>query len=868
MIRVSSSGLHRLVAPAIILLLFASVLVGIDRLAFRDVGHFYTPLYDYIGHRTDHQWLPLWNPLDQTGIPLVGETTTAVFYPVRWILFRMPIQTGTAIGWYVVIHLILAAITTRYAARRTGASEITASIAGLSYSLSGSVLVLYTNPPFLVGAAWLPLLMSTLIQRRPMPQSQRVMIAGTAMAMMILAGDPQTVANVVIVAMVVGCGRWALSWIVPRSNARTEGRTENKGNVVIAERSTTIVAVVASCLLASLLTLPQLAASVSWSAQSDRVLPDENPHWLAPPLLNSRRGQAYQFSVAPWHVAECLTPNAFGSLLPQYRRLSSLIPGDGRIWTPSVYMGLLVAIAFLSTTLHLARRRKNRKPTGDVVVWLGITLAASLVCLGHFGPVWMIQNATGGMAQTDSGTGGLYWMLYHVVPGYDSLRYPAKWLPIAAFAASMVTVHWLENLPRYAASTWRALMAIATVMVIALFVVIGLQYDPDRWLDNRAALPSDPFWGPLDIAGGLGEVCWSVVHSIIVLACITWVLMQLHRHRLSRATAMRCVLGIVVIDLAVFATSNIARVSANPTEIQSIPIADAGVMTLRTRTGSGWPDVWQNLQEADRLTEVEISSEIAWFGRWHLADRGHVFNNMTSIRSQAMAMFWKATREVCSTKTEKERAEFWAAVSQWLGIEQTINATETSRVAEDLNLVETQISRTPPAPAVQIHHSWSIRDSATTSSEDFSSLLQKLGDANRVPRIYMDALEAQLTKPSSITEPSITWVIKQESADAFEIEVNASTTCLLERTVYQDGHWHATLVSSNPSKKHTATVHRVDYLKQGVIVPPGRWIVTFEYRPWWMMPSIIAAIAGWLTMLTYWGRRSGWLLRRHAPSSR
>uniref|UniRef100_UPI0035683CB5 hypothetical protein n=1 Tax=Novipirellula sp. TaxID=2795430 RepID=UPI0035683CB5 len=738
---VSASGLHRLVAPSIILLLFATVLVGVDRLAFRDVGHFYTPLYDYIGHRTRGEWLPLWNPLDQTGMPLVGETTTAVFYPVRWILFLLPIKTDAAVGWYVVIHLILSAITTRYAARRSGASEITATMAGLSYSLSGCVLVLYTNPPFLVGAAWLPLLMSTLIQRRQIPQTQRVLIAGVVMAMMILAGDPQTVANVVIVAVVVACGRWGMSMITPRSYTRTRRRTVKKesvmiaeqstpeNNVMIAERSATITAVVVSCLLASLLALPQLAASVSWSVQSDRVLRDVDTDWLSPPLPHSRRGQAYQFSVAPWHLAECITPNAFGSLLPQYRRLSSLIPGDGRIWTPSVYMGLLVAIALLSTLFTtgfgIVRRRNALKRNGDVILWLAITIAATLVCFGHFGAVWLIQNATGTLSQTDSGAGGLYWLLYHVVPGYDSLRYPAKWLPIAAFAASMVTAKWLEQLPRYASSTRCSVVTLAGILVIALVIVIAMQWIPNGGIGNPGQLPSDPFWGPLDIAGGLREVAWSIVHSIIVLGCLGWGLTRFFGNRLSRVHTARYLLVIVAIDITVFAAGNIARVSANRDAIRSIPmpVAAAKTLTLRTRTGKGWPRDWRESRDEDRLTEVEWSSEIAWFGRWHLADRGHVLNNMTSIGSQTMAMFWKSTAEVTRSMSADERAEFWAAVSRWLGIGQTLNATEGSRPVSDWKLVETHISQAPAHPKLQVHFAWSKRDVREASRDDFESLL-------------------------------------------------------------------------------------------------------------------------------------------------
>ncbi|MEM9586618.1 MAG: hypothetical protein AAGA03_05005, partial [Planctomycetota bacterium] len=52
--------------------LFRGVILGNDRLAFRDVSHFYHPLYDYLRQRTASEWLPAWNSLDQTGIPLWG----------------------------------------------------------------------------------------------------------------------------------------------------------------------------------------------------------------------------------------------------------------------------------------------------------------------------------------------------------------------------------------------------------------------------------------------------------------------------------------------------------------------------------------------------------------------------------------------------------------------------------------------------------------------------------------------------------------------------------------------------------------------------------------------------------------------------
>ena len=170
-----------LVAPVLILLLFAPTLAGIDRLAFRDVSHFYTPLYDYVASRCSQQWLPLWNPLDQTGMPLAGETTTAVFYPLRYLLFALPISSEVAISWYVAMHLILASLTARLAAQWAGIGSLAASIAGVVYSLSGSVLFLYTNPPFLVAAAWLPLTLGAMLASHPLATRTRTIVAGISM---------------------------------------------------------------------------------------------------------------------------------------------------------------------------------------------------------------------------------------------------------------------------------------------------------------------------------------------------------------------------------------------------------------------------------------------------------------------------------------------------------------------------------------------------------------------------------------------------------------------------------------------------------------------------------------------------------------
>ena len=338
-----------------------------------------------------------------------------MFYPLRYILFALPIRSEVAISWYVMLHLILASITSRIAARWAGLSPAAATLTGIIYPLSGSVLFLYTNPPFLVAAAWLPLAIGAFVGCGPLTNRTRVVVAGTAMSMMILGGDPQTALHVMIMVGLV----WVVA-MVRRKPAAVGLRT-----------------ILAAPLLAAALATPQLAASISWSRQSERILANSREDWIAPPIVGGRRFEAYQYSFAPWHTLELASPKLYGSLLPQNTRISSLLPGDGRTWTPSIYMGML---AFLAIVLRIGGLRRE-----PLDVWLSFALVSLWLAMGHFGVVWLLQATTQTLPDVDSAIGGPYWWLYHFIPGYDSFRYPAKWLSMFAFAASIVTSQVVEN---------------------------------------------------------------------------------------------------------------------------------------------------------------------------------------------------------------------------------------------------------------------------------------------------------------------------------------------------------------------------------------------------------------------------------------
>lgn len=786
-----------LIAPVAILVILGGTLVGRERLAFRDVSHFYLPLYDYVAERTSEQWLPLWNELDQTGMPLLGETTTAVLYPLRYFLFALPISSELAISWYVALHLLIASLTARWAARCAGAGPMAATLAGIIYPLSGGVFFLYTNPPYLVGAAWLPLVLGALTQQTT-SVARRCLIAGPAMAMMILGGDPQSALHAMLVGFVVFAVRYVTSKQAATSSAA--------------------ITLLAVPLMAACLTAPQLAASLSWSSQSDRVHDGNRGAWYLPPKPGSHRHNAFQFSLPPWHTASLLTPNAWGRLFPSYQRYSVIISGDGRMWTPTLYLGMLAAIALMS---RLIRRQMD--------VWLAIAIIALLLCLGHFGAAWCLQQIPGLLPHADSAIGGPYWILYQCLPGYDSFRYPVKWLPVFSLAVAVTTALWIDKLD------WATAKKCAAILFGLLLAgwLLGETFFANA---DRFAGFSDTYWGPLDVGGSHQQFRQSILHSVISLAAIAVCLWRWN----GKSTALFLVLTLIVaVDVAASSYANIARVSRSAE--RSI-VADRNVQSarrwMRTREGDGWPDVWQRTGSTNRVLEVAASERKAWFGRWHLGERQAVINNMTSIRSHQMAMFWRASNQVTASMVPQESAAYWRAITRWLEVDGVLVTSRQADNTDGLDLVAVRFHHQSSSP-VHFHTTWQA--APKRDEESLAALLGDLVDGKSSPLVHSHVTAPTASKPAEYRVTT--------SDGLFQIETD--TTGLLTRPVFQDGHWCAEISPAESDQYQPVDVHAVSYLKQGIFVSPGKWKVRFRYQPDWLPWSIAIAAASWLLLLAW-----------------
>ena len=595
---------------------FRSALVADNAFVFRDAAHYYHPLYEMTAHAWQSGRVPLWNPNENLGQPLLADATSAVLYPGK-LVFALPIRYRWCYKLYVIGHVLLAAGGTYRLARRWKIRRSGSALAALSYAVGGNVLFQYCNVIFLVGAAWLPaavLLLDRLLVERRLRWAGPL---GAVLAMMVLGGDPQMAYHV---GLMGGIYAWILWRRERRSGRRVPGSERSippiaggkppsdghrnevsfrlLGHRFLRHR---VLLLAAACVVGGLLAAVQILPSAAWSRESTRAAFDaprslfEVPAYLARHAADDQRSDkpgvgtalvdrpasgthdahVYYFSVGPWRLAELLWPNFSGRQFPAHRRWIHVIPAEGRTWTPSLYMGLL---PFLLAAGAIGSVRDTAR--GRWLVWTAVL--AAVASLGWYGLGWCareMQFALSGHAAADPTigpqVGGLYWLMTLVLPGYIYFRYPAKLLVPAAMAMSLLAGFgwertWREGAPRLA-RVLLLLGSVSAVGAVALFVFANA-------LEHRLAdVPADPLFGPIDAAGAVADLRTSMWHTAALCGAF-WCLLRLGAGRSSANRPFQRV--------PLLGTSSAARYTALLTTAVELAVAHAWMAP--TAPGDAW----------------------------------------------------------------------------------------------------------------------------------------------------------------------------------------------------------------------------------------------------------------------------------------
>lgn len=173
---------------------FWQVLFQGYQFSFRDGGYFYYVLFEQIQKEFNLGNLPLWDPCDNLGFPLMENPTSSVFYPLKLIFFAtalFPGSFGVFYKFYILIHYPIAYWGIYRLAQHWKMSLSASVLSAVVYTFTAPFFFQYCNVIYLIGGAWFPyaLLQGDNILRKG--GFRPVLYLAFFLSLMVLGGDPQ-----------------------------------------------------------------------------------------------------------------------------------------------------------------------------------------------------------------------------------------------------------------------------------------------------------------------------------------------------------------------------------------------------------------------------------------------------------------------------------------------------------------------------------------------------------------------------------------------------------------------------------------------------------------------------------------------------
>jgi hypothetical protein len=203
-------------------LLGAGIVVGLLLLGggiwghqnFPDLHGGFLPKYEYVARAIVYEKrLPLWNPFEFCGMPLLASPQYGALYPPVPILFALlPIRA--ALQAFYAVHVLLLAWSSVAYLRRNSVARWVALLVPfvvLGQMFRGGANLAADHPNFLVGVAWVPLMLLTL-QNAIERDGRWIVVLGLVTALQWVSGYPDVVlcTNVLLVVVTLASGGGSL----------------------------------------------------------------------------------------------------------------------------------------------------------------------------------------------------------------------------------------------------------------------------------------------------------------------------------------------------------------------------------------------------------------------------------------------------------------------------------------------------------------------------------------------------------------------------------------------------------------------------------------------------------------------------------
>jgi hypothetical protein len=315
--------------------------------------------------------LPLWNPYNGAGAPLLANYQSALLYPLNWLGLVLPLAWSMSVT--AVLHLFIAGWGMWAFTGRLGLPPLGRGISALAFGLTGYLVARLGTYPTITTAAWMPWILwaalGVLMHFRRRDVAWLALFAG----LQLLAGHAQTTwYSMLLVAL------FTVWWSI--------------GHRPIDWRRPALV--IAGLTLGAGIAAAQLLPTGELLLQSQR----------SGGLADYDFVTNYSYSLA--RTFNLLSPNVFGNPGD-----GSYISEKGAFFEDAVYIGLLPLVSALAAVVFWAwgKLRRHERPAyfASVPFWLLIVIIAFLLALGKNGPIFPF--------------------LYRSVPTFALFQGPVRW---------------------------------------------------------------------------------------------------------------------------------------------------------------------------------------------------------------------------------------------------------------------------------------------------------------------------------------------------------------------------------------------------------------------------------------------------------
>lgn len=171
--------------------LYPAQFLGTHSFSGRDFLFYEFPVCVYVKQALLNGTIPLWNPANLLGIPLLAQLAPMVFYPPTLLYLLLPTAWGVSL--FMFFHMAFGGLGMYYLVRRLTNCSYGAFVAGYLFGFGGFSLNLLTWPHIMASTSWLPWVVLAGYNWLSSPTWRTYSWLTLAGGLQLLTGTPETI---------------------------------------------------------------------------------------------------------------------------------------------------------------------------------------------------------------------------------------------------------------------------------------------------------------------------------------------------------------------------------------------------------------------------------------------------------------------------------------------------------------------------------------------------------------------------------------------------------------------------------------------------------------------------------------------------